>query len=232
MLGFASAVPLGIIATNPTAAAKRVAMSVTRLFRPLSTSGRTPFVVVRLPGELTGSGTTGPTPPPRRDAFAPRRLGGDSPQVGWFPGSSWRPRAATALTRRDTRMDTGLVHRHGHLSRHTNHTPSAPQNFDRDSRDISVIRLTTPFTSVPPASLVTTSSQDHPLPGTSGGLDGRRIDRRAQPQRWDQTTRRKGVERTALVVAQGQLGRWPEQHGHDAVVAGRPSHQAGVAVDS
>src|SRR4051794_9669775 len=145
MLGFASAVPLGIIATNPTAAAKRVAMSVTRLFRPLSTSGRTPFVVVRLPGELTGSGTTGPTPPPRRDASVPRRLGGDSPQVGWFPGSSSRPRAATTMTRRDTRMDTGLVHRHGHLSRHPNHMPGAPQNFVTDCRDLSV----TP--SLPPA---------------------------------------------------------------------------------
>ena len=41
-----------------------------------------------------------------------------------------------------------------------------------------------------------------------------------------------GVERPALVVGQGQLGRRPEQHGHHAVVAGLPAHQAGVAVDS
>src|SRR5215218_6550972 len=185
MLGFASAVPLGIIPVNVMAAAAEAAMSVTTLFRPLSTSGRTPFVVVRLPGELTGSGTTGPTPPPRRDACVPRRLGGDSPQVGWFPGSSWRPRAATTMTRRDTRMDTGLVHRHGHLSRHTNHTPRAPQNFATDCLDIPSSNL--PLLSH--RSLQPQGSQNvSPLVLVRGsrGLDGRWIDRRDQPQRGHQ----------------------------------------------
>ena len=113
-------------------------MMVMRLFRPLSTSGRTPLLVVRLPGELTGSDTTGPTPPPRRRTLVHLRLGGDSPQVGWFPGSPSQPRAATAVTRRDTRMDTGLVHRHGHLSGHTNHTRRGPPNFQPGCRDIFV----------------------------------------------------------------------------------------------
>src|SRR3954454_4209061 len=57
--------------------------------------------------------------------------------MGWFPGSSSWPRGVMAVTRRDTRMDTGLVHRHGHLSGHTNHTPGALQNFQPDCRDIS-----------------------------------------------------------------------------------------------
>src|SRR3954449_9571480 len=93
MLGLACALPPGMAPTVVTIAA--AAMTVTRLFRPLSTSGRSPLHVVRLPGELTGSGTTGPTPPPRPRTLVHRRLDGDSPQKGWFPGSSSQPRAAT-----------------------------------------------------------------------------------------------------------------------------------------
>ena len=40
------------------------------------------------------------------------------------------------------------------------------------------------------------------------------------------------VEGAALLVVEGQLGGWPEQHGHHAVVARQPPDHAGVAVDS
>src|SRR6476619_5357675 len=63
MEGFACAEPPGMAPTVTTSEA--AAMMVMRLFRPLSTSGRSPLRVVRLPGELTGSGTTGTTPAPR-----------------------------------------------------------------------------------------------------------------------------------------------------------------------
>src|SRR5687767_15078989 len=53
MSGSAWAVP----GTEPTAAAiARAERAVMSRFRPLNTSGRSPLQVVRLPGELTGSG--------------------------------------------------------------------------------------------------------------------------------------------------------------------------------
>src|SRR3954447_16875310 len=70
MEGCACAEPPGMAPTVATSA--DAAMTVMRLFRPLSTSGRSPLHVVRLPGELTGSGTTGPTPSPRRSGPPPR----------------------------------------------------------------------------------------------------------------------------------------------------------------
>ena len=50
---------------QPSRRADRAVMS---RFRPFNTSGRSPLRVVRLPGELTGSGTTCPTPAPRHTA--------------------------------------------------------------------------------------------------------------------------------------------------------------------
>src|SRR4051794_25272899 len=52
-------------------------------------------------------------------------------------------------------MDTGLVHRHGHLSGHTNHTPTSPQNFHRGCRDFFVIR---------PVAVSQRSHRSHPSP--------------------------------------------------------------------
>src|SRR5215216_2425204 len=135
MEGCACAEPPGMAPTVATSEA--AAMMVMRLFRPLSTSGRSPLRVVRLPGELTGSGTTGPTPSPRRTAAL--RLDGDSPQMGWFPGPSFAtPSGHELMTRRDSRMDLGLVHGYGRLRRHPNHRAAPPPNFQPACRDYFV----------------------------------------------------------------------------------------------
>ncbi len=65
-----------------------------------------PLRVVRLPGELTDSGTTCPTPAPRPVRAGPGRLAGDSPQKSWFPGSATRcPGADGGQTQRGARAD-------------------------------------------------------------------------------------------------------------------------------
>jgi len=56
--------------------------------------------VVRLPGELTGSGTTCPTPAPRPGPCDLRRLAGDSPQVLPDLGSEWFPGPLATRRRR------------------------------------------------------------------------------------------------------------------------------------
>src|SRR6478609_4151638 len=93
MEGCACAEPPGMAPTVATSA--DAAMTVMRLFRPLSTRGRSPLHVVRLPGELTGSGTTGPTSSPRRLFGNSLRLDDDSPQMGLVPRLFVVARAAT-----------------------------------------------------------------------------------------------------------------------------------------
>src|SRR4051794_37343227 len=78
---------------NPTTVARASPeRAVASRFRPCSTRREVSLHVVRLPGELTGSGTTCPTPAPRPGLSDLWRLAGDSPQMlpasdsVWFPG--------------------------------------------------------------------------------------------------------------------------------------------------
>ena len=66
----------------------------------------------------------------------------------------------------------------------------------------------------------------------SGRLHLRAGDRLDQAERRNQPTLGEDVECTSFVIIDGELRRWAEQHGHDAVVARQAPHHAGVAVDS
>src|SRR5829696_699510 len=72
------------------------------------------FVVVGLPGELTGSGTTCPTRTPH-DRVHGRALYGIHPRVVWVPGSGGPRLLRRHRTRRSARAGR-LTHFHGHLS--------------------------------------------------------------------------------------------------------------------
>src|SRR5687768_6726629 len=100
--------PMVAASANP----ERAVMS---RFRPCVTSGRSPLVVVRLPGELTGSGTTCPTPAPHDPVVAAEPCEGYTPELRWFPGSA-ATGVAHGLSAVSARIPT--IHSHGHLSRH------------------------------------------------------------------------------------------------------------------
>src|SRR6478672_11794104 len=192
-------------------------------FRPFSTSGRSPLRVVRLPGELTGSGTTGPTPAPRWHQVPPP-CGRFTPDglVPRLPGLRAGPRldAVSAWIRSDPLARTP--------ERHTLVGLTGPhQTFIPKFRGVSCHAYGQSggfVTRVTPATPVTAVR--------SRRLDLDRVDGLDEPERGHEPALGEDVERTALVVVEGQLGRGPEQHGHHAVVARQPAHHAAVAVDS
>src|SRR3954471_19682229 len=100
---------------RPTAAI-RVApdRAVMSRLRPFCTSGRSPLHVVRLPGELTDSGTTFALPPLLGDTAAPvPALRGIHPRwdlVPRLPDRRTGPRLSAAAAR------IRVIHCHGHLS--------------------------------------------------------------------------------------------------------------------
>ena len=102
-----------------------------RRFRPLSTSGRSPLRVVRLPGELTGSGTTCPTPAPRAAICATPPCGRFTPE-GWFPGSGVGGPAATTPDSARRPRGPGLVHlRTAPEPAHANRAAAGRQTLDQ-----------------------------------------------------------------------------------------------------
>ena len=89
--------------------------------------------------------------------------------MGWFPGSSSWPELPRFGTRRDPRMNLGLVHGYGRLRRHPNHSPARPPNFQPACRDyfvtwdghrvacVTYVTLVTPVTGCPQAPTPTRS---------------------------------------------------------------------------
>ena len=84
-------------------------------FRPLSTSGEVSlFPSSRLPGELTGSGSTCPTPAPQP---LPAALQGIHPRLRWFPGSVLTI-PPTGLDSARYPRESGLIHIPEYRRRH------------------------------------------------------------------------------------------------------------------
>ena len=107
-----------------------------------------------------------------------------------------------------------MAHFHEHLSRQT-------------SRLAAALPICVP--NFGPVSSVWCGSQGWRGSGRLHHRAGHGLD---EAQRWHQSPVGEGIQGPALVVVEGELRRWPEQHRDHAVVAGQPTYQAAVAIDS
>ena len=188
--------------------------------------------VVRLPGELTGSGTTCPTTPPHARRVTRGPWCGFTPEmvVPRLPLAVVPPTAFEI--RRGVRVAL-LAHLAEHHQRKT-----LARSGERSQIGHGVVnnkftrgrkKLVPRFTPAPLASYHVRHTASH---GVSRGLDHGPGYRRDHPQRRHQPRPGQHVEGAALVVVEAQLGGRPQQNGHHAVVTRGATHHTGVTVDS